>query len=164
VQPSSVDGQTAVRFVASPPLHDRVELHQRHPWIAEQAPQDRGAGGERQVRDDRERLGRQRQRRRVALDDLHAGIGGEVCLEPAQRAGVELHRPYLGARVRERARQRAATGTEVEHQRSRHDTRIADQLVCEDAPTKSVAPARALRRRRDAPCHGRKPSWTSASV
>ena len=56
LQPSSVDGQTAVRFAASPHSTIAVELRQRYTWVAEQAAEDRGAHGERQVRDDREGL------------------------------------------------------------------------------------------------------------
>ena len=142
MQPSSVDGQTAVRFVASP--HSTIASSctsgtrgspSRRRRIAVPAANGRfattenGSSGSGSAR-------------RVGFDDLHAGIGAEARLELAQRGGVELDRAHAGARVGERARQRAATGTEVEHERCRRDTGIADQLVCERATTKSVATAR----------------------
>ncbi len=125
-----------------PPLHDRVELRERHARVAEQAAKDRGADGEGQVRDDRERLGRQRHQRRIALDHLDARIAAESGLELSQRGRVELHRAHAGACVGERARQRAAAGAEVERERPGQDPSVPDELVGEGATTKSVATER----------------------
>jgi hypothetical protein len=44
--------------------------------------------------------------------------------------------------VGERARQRAATGAEVECERPGHDPGVAHELVCESATTKKVATTR----------------------
>jgi hypothetical protein len=49
----------------------------------------------------------------------------------------------VGARVRESTRQDAAAGTEVEHERSRRDACVADELIGEGATTKCVATARS---------------------
>ena len=125
-----------------PPLHDRVQLRQRHARVAEQAAQDRGARGEGQVRDDRERLVRQRQHRRVAFDHVDARIAVEARFELPQCSLVELDRAHAGARVGKRAGQCAVARTEVEHERPGREPRVADQLVCESATTKSVATAR----------------------
>jgi hypothetical protein len=96
-----------------PPLHDRVELRELHARIAEEAPQDCRADGERQVRDDRERLVRQRDDDRVALQHLDAGVAAEARCELPERSSVELDRAHPGARIRERACQDAGAGTEV---------------------------------------------------
>ena len=95
-----------------------------------------------QVRDDRERLVGQRHHRRVAVDDLDARIAAEARLELSQSRRVELDRAHAGARVGERARQRARAGTEVEHERPGRDPRVPDELVGEGATTKRVATAR----------------------
>jgi hypothetical protein len=126
-----------------PPLHDRIELRQRHAQVAEQTTKDRSACGERQVRNDRERLSGKRQRRRVARNHLDARIGAEARLELSQRGRVELDRAHAGARVGESARQRTAAGAEVERERSGPDPRVPDELVGEDATTKCVATARS---------------------
>ena len=124
-----------------PPLHDHVELRQRHPRVAKQATQDRGAGREGQIRDDREPFGRQQKQSRVLLDDLHAGVSTEARLELPQRGRVELDGPNPRAGGYESPRERAAARAEVEHERARHDAGVADELVCEGAATKSVATA-----------------------
>ena len=54
----------------------------------------------------------------------------------------QLDRAYSGACVGERACQRAAAGTEVEHERPGRDPGVPDELVGEGATTKSVATAR----------------------
>jgi hypothetical protein len=125
-----------------PPLHDRVKLRERHARIAEQTTKDRGARGERQVRDDRERLDGERQQRRVARQHLDVRIRAEASLELPQRYRVELDRAHSGARIDEGTRQRTAAGAEVERERSRPDSGIPDELVGEGATTKCVAATR----------------------
>ena len=125
-----------------PPLHDRVELCQRHARIAEQTTKDRCARGEGQVRDDDERLFGKRQQRRVARNHLDVAIGAEAHLELSQRGRVELDSAHAGARVDECARQRTAAGAQVERERPGPDPRIPDELVGEGATTKCVAAAR----------------------
>jgi len=116
-------------------------LHQRHARVAEQTAQDRGARGEGQIRHHRERLRRERQRRRVARNHLDPRIGAEARRELTQRGRVELDRAHAGARVGEGARQRTAAGAEVEHERAGPDARVPDELVGKSATTKCVAAA-----------------------
>ena len=117
-------------------------LQQRDARVAEQAAQDCSAHRKRQVRDDREGLGRQRHQRRVAGDHLNARVGTEALLQLQHRRRVELDRAHAGTRIRERARQDAAAGAEVEHERAGQDAGVADELVCESATTKGVATTR----------------------
>lgn len=125
-----------------PPLDDRVELPQRHARVPEQAAQDRGAYGEGEVRDYRERLARQRHEHRIALDDRDARIAAEPRLELPQRNRVELDRLHSSPCVGKRTRQRAAAGAQVEHELRGQDPSVPDELVGEGATTKSVATAR----------------------
>lgn len=124
-----------------PPLHDRVKLRELHARVAEETPQDRRADGEREVRDDGERLVRQPHSDRVVFHHLDAGVGAEPRPELPERCGVELDRADPSARVRKRPCQDAAAGAEVEHERAGNDASVADELVCEGATTKSVATA-----------------------
>ena len=68
-------------------------------------------------------------------------MAAESRLELPERNRVELDRLHAGARVGERARQRAAAGAEVEHERPGQDPSVPDELVGEGATTKSVATA-----------------------
>jgi hypothetical protein len=110
--------------------------------IAQEAPQDRRAHGERQVRDDAERLIRQPDDGRVTLDHLDSRIVAETGTELAERRRIELDCAHPRPSVRESARQDAAAGAEVEDERSGPDASVADELVCEGAATKGVTAAR----------------------
>ncbi len=68
-------------------------------------------------------------------------IAAEARLELPQRGRVELDRLHASACVGECARQRAAAGAQVEHERPGQDPSIPDELVGEGATTKSVATA-----------------------
>ena len=141
LQPSSVDGQTAVRFAASP--HSTIASScvsgtRGSPSRRRRIAVPTAKAGSRRPRTAR----RQRHQRRVAFDHLDTRIAAEARLELPQCSRVELDRAHAGARVGERARQRAAAGTEVEHERPGQDPSVADELVGEGATTKSVATAR----------------------
>ena len=123
------------------PLHDRVELRQRNARVPEEPAKDRGAGRERQIRDDGERLVRQRHHRRVSRHDLDPRMPVEAPAKVPQRGRVQFDRADPGARVGERARKDAAAGTEVENERAGVDAGVADELVGEGATTKCVAAA-----------------------
>jgi hypothetical protein len=109
--------------------------------ISEQAPENRRARSERQVRDNRERLVRQAHDGRVAVHDLHARVVAESVAELLERSGVELDSPHARPRVGEGACQDAAASPEVEDERTGRDASVADELVSEGATTKSVATA-----------------------
>jgi len=125
-----------------PPLHDRVELSQRHARAVEQTAEDRGARGKGEVRHDREWLGGQRYERGVARDHLDARIGTEAGLQLPERSRVELDRAHACAGLGEGSGERAAPGAQVEHERPGQDPGIPDELAGEGAATKCVASAR----------------------
>lgn len=125
-----------------PPFHDCVELRQRDSWIPEQAAEDRGARGEGEVRDDGERLVRERHPGRVRLEHLDARVGVEARPQLSQRRRVELDRAHAGAGVGERTREGTAAGAEIERERARRDSCVPNELVREGAATKGVTAAR----------------------
>ena len=77
-----------------------------------------------------------------ARKDLDARVASEACPAAAgSAAGSSSTARTRAPRVQEGARQRAAAGAEVEHERSGREPGVADELVCEGATTKCVATA-----------------------
>src|SRR5207302_6220956 len=87
------------------------------------------------VGDDAEGLGRQRNGRRVSLDDLDVR---PASAEPLRPAGVELDRDDAPGPSRERLRQAAAAGAEIEDEVAAPEVGVAHELRRERVGAKEV--------------------------
>jgi len=110
--------------------------------LPEEPTENRRPDRERKIRDYREGLGRKRDGRRVGGDHLDARVAREPPSQLSERDGVQLHRAHASARREERAGDDAASGAEVEHERTRGHARFADEGIGKSPATKCVAAAR----------------------
>ena len=116
-------------------------MRQRHARVAEKAAQDRRAAANGRFATTANGSSGSAAGR-VALDHFDARVAAESRPQLPERSRVELDRAHAGACIHEGAREGAAAGAEVEHERAGRDAGVADELVCEGAATKSVAAAR----------------------
>ena len=108
---------------------------------AEQVAQDRARAREGQVRNDRERLGRQRQSRTSASTTETAPPNRSPRRERERR--VPLDRDDSGADLQERPREYSRARTDVDDEVVLRDSGFADESGCQPAATKKVLAASA---------------------
>src|SRR5204862_4799803 len=106
-----------------------------------------------EVRDDPERLCRQRDSDCVALDDVD-----EATAQPGRQRRVELDCSHARARARECNGEETGSGAEVENEVAGPDPGRANELRCERATAEEVLAAGPRLRRSRAHGHGGRPT------
>jgi len=149
-------------FDGDTPLDDEIRALERQLQVVEQPVQQVGGVCERDVRDDPERLVRERDRERVRLDD------GHVRPAAAQAVGeprVELDRDDAPCGARELRGQSTRARADVDDEVGCTDVRTGDDRGCEGTAAKEVAATRTGRPRSCAPtCHGKPASRTTSAA
>src|SRR5215210_3172869 len=138
-------------FGRESPLNDHVGRLERNARI-EQTPEDCCAAVERQVRNNFERLARERQLQGVSRVDVHRR---EPLAQPDDEAVVDLHGHDPRRAPQERGGQNAAAGAEVDNEVPALYARSSNQLRCKLATAEKVLAADASGSRSDG--HGRPP-------
>ena len=140
VQPRTVDGQTAVRFAASPHstiASSCVRSTRGSATGAAGSPCLRRTEGSQQRRTARPAAPARSRRPRPPRPADRRRSGSSAGSAPQRRASTARTRAPASA---SETGQDAVAGAEVEHQRARPDTGVADKLLCEGATTKRWRP------------------------
>jgi hypothetical protein len=143
-------GHSAARFSARP-LDDDVCGRERDNGV-EQAPQDRRATVERQVRDNLEGLSRQWNALRILEADIQLWV---PALQALGKIGVDLDGDDTRTGAHERRRQYTGSCTEIENEVAGLNVGSANELRGELATAEKVLAAAATVSRSDG--HGRPP-------